>query len=426
MEKKDTIFFSHSFDEKAPAWSTVSDAKIAESFAKLLKKRWHVESGTPNLAQPIGDKVVEAIDKSRATIAIFTGKSQIQGIENKFCAPPWVLCECSYALGRFKHGNYIVAGFREKGVDPQSLAMVTAGGMEVPEFDRNDLDGSATRINRYLNDLEKRMKQGDPGQVSFLDPPYVQKELQKIFIIYRNGFGTVQNIATILIKDPDRFMGEGLMGKIEHRIWAHNGKFPSLNEMKKVTTDNRKRQAFFNAKLNSHSGGIGTHLFAEEVAHDDTEIRFNLNFMQGDGSQLKVKANDTIKYQYAWGIPNMFRTVEEDFEPVVPNVVNTNTYDLAEFEANHGKISRLEIEVRFERESSCSEEKQLFSKSPFYSTTHSFATNPAWSPPTDLEKHSGDPDEYDMWYQIYKFPQKKDFDGKVRIAWRPSSDKTQT
>lgn len=424
-EKKEAIFFAHSFDKEIPNWSTIADSDVSMWFENLLKKRWRVLSGRSTQARPIGEKIAEAVDESRAIVALFTRKHQLDSAGSRFVPSPWVLCECAYALGRFKYAPHIVAGFREKGVDPESLALLTIGGMEFPEFDRDHLDDFRNTLQSYLNDLERRIRAGGPGQIALpMALPYAQVDLHKIFLIYRNGYATVQNITQIVIKDPDRFAHEH-QGRIKHHIWTPRGSFPSLTDMQAVPVHRRKQEAFFHAILDSHRNKpMSTALDIHEEQHSDGLIGFTVGFLDADDEPLKLKANDTIRYQYAWGLPGMFASVEDELEPVQGAAVDAQAYCLADAEANHGSIERLQIDLRFEREARGGEKKELFSKSPFFSIGRGFGPQPEWTEPRAVSPLRGEPEEYDMWYEIYRLDL-PNFDSRVRIAWRPSSKKHQ-
>lgn len=425
-EKKDAIFFAHSFDKDPPSWSKMSDGEVAAWFENILKKRWRVLSGKSTQARPIGEKVAEAVDESRAIVAVFTRKHQIGTSGEQFSPSPWVLCECAYALGRFKYAPHIVAGFREKGVDPESLALLTIGGMEFPEFERDRLDIFKNALQTYLNDLEKRIRAGATGQMPLaaMTLPHVQVDLQKIFLIYRNGFGTVQNVTEVVIKDPERFLHEH-QGRIKHHIWTHRGDFPALSTMQMTPVHRRKQAPFFHAILDYHRNKLmGTALQIQEETNTGRDIAFSVGFVDTDGEPLKLKVNDTLRYQYAWGLPNMFPTVEEELPPVEGATVDAATYCLAEVEANRGSIERLQLDLRFEREARGGERRELFSKSPFFSVGRGFAPAPDWTEPRPVPALKGAPEEYDMWYEIYRL-ELRDFDSRVRIAWRPSSRKYQ-
>jgi hypothetical protein len=416
--KKNPIFFSHSFDEIVPSWSDKSDKTIAMWFEDELKKRWKVTSGKPNQAQPIGDKVIEAIDESLATFALFTRKTKIEGSDERYTTSPWVLCECSYALGRFRQAKYIVAGFREKGVEPTSLGMLTVDGMEIPEFDRNDLESSRKNLQKYLADLENRISRGEPGQQSFTDS-YEQLELTKIFIIYRNGFGTTQNIITCKIKDAEAFYQQD-KGVLHHRIWSFQENLPSFADMMKVSVDQRKSSAFFNARLEDQPHrNINAKLSIKKLSRDEKALNFSVQFVDENNRLFKLKNNDIIRYQYAWGMPNMYKVFEEELENPDGDKIDSSSYNLAEVQANYGKINKMNLELRFERGATYEKNLELFSKRPFYKESHSFSGD-KWSDSQSFANSLDYPDEHKMWYEVYKLT-KTNFLGKLRIAWRPKS-----
>ncbi len=421
--KKDAVFLAHTFDDCPPSGSSVSDVEVAAWFEKLLKKKWRVLSGKTKQARPIGDKVADAVDDSRAIVGVFTRRFPMDEMGDRFVASPWVLCECAYALGRFRYAPYIVAGFREKGVDPDSLAMLTVGGMEFPEFDRDNLEASKPEVLAYLNDLEARIHAGGLGQLPLpITLPYAQVRLEKIHLVYRNGYGTIQNITEMVIRDPERFLNEH-QGSIRHRIRTYRGKLPPLMEMLETPVHQRKTAPFFHGILDYHrSKSMGTPLQVMPVEESTTDVAFAVGFVDEAGAPLRLKANDTVRYQYAWGLPGMFPAIEEDLAEVVRGQVDSDTYCLAEVTANHGRIEKVQLDIRFEREATGGRRREILSKSPFWQIGRGYEPNPVWSEPRPVPQVRGEQEEYDMWYEIFRLGL-VDFDGRVRIAWRPASQK---
>ncbi len=422
---KDTVFFAHSFEKEPIQGSHISDHEVAVWFEKLLKKKWTVISGKVAEARPIDEKVTEAVNNSKALIAIFTRRHKIADNNDSYLSSPWLLCECAYARGLFRHHDYIVAGFREKGIDANSLGMISAGGMEFPEFEREYLDRDKHIFINYLEDLEKRIQSGPLGQGVFDFDSYTQNTIHKIFLIYRNGFGTVHNIVDIVIKNAEQFMTDNNEKKIYHRIWTHFGDIPDLSKMLCVPVHKRKNEAFFHGILQSHKNSrIETYLDINEEKRTDSSCKFSIRFLDPNRNILRVKANDTIRYQYAWGIPNMFPVIEEDLASINADIVDSKTYCLAELDANHGRISNAKLELRFEREVRDGRRCELFSKSPFGRLGRGQLNDTMWGNPFDLQIHTGNPDEFDMWYERYIVSQ-KDLDKRMSVAWRPSNQRHQ-
>jgi len=74
------------------------------------------------------------------------------------------------------------------------------------------------------------------------------------------------------------------------------------------------------------------------------------------------------------------------------------------------------LELRFERR-----QGELFSKSPFYQTAPIFGSRPQWSHPHDLPNVEDDAQEdHEMWFHTYRL-RVTDFDGRLRVLWRPAS-----
>jgi hypothetical protein len=118
----------------------------------------------------------------------------------------------------------------------------------------------------------------------------------------------------------------------------------------------------------------------------------------------------------------MFPVIEEDLASVNADIVDPKTYCLAELDPNHGKISSAKLELRFEREVRDSQHRELFSKSPFVMLGRGQFNDILWGNPFDLQIHTGNPDEFDMWYERYIVSQ-KDLSKHMSVAWRPSSKK---
>lgn len=423
-QPKDTIFFAHSFEKEKPSWSDKTDAEVAAWFQRLLQRRWKVLSGKVPEARPIADKIIEGVSESKAMISLFTRRHKVEGTDN-YLPSPWLLCECSYAQAFFRHhGFHAVAGFRERGVDPDSLAMLSVSGMEFPEFDRDNLERDKQIFNKYLDDLERRIHAG-PSAQSLLEPDiYAQTTLHKIYLIYRNGFGTVHNIVDIVIKDAERFMVE-LQGRIPHRIWTHFGEIPALSEMLRVPIHKRKNEPFLHGILDTHKNEpIGTSLDFSEEKRRSSSVQFWIRFLDASRQPLKVKANDTLRYQYAWGIPGMFKVNEEDLQPPVGSAIDAKTYCLAELDANYGPIERVRLELRFEREARDGLTRQLFSKRPFVRFGQGHVKDSVWGQPHEVKVLTGDPDEFDMWYERFVVNE-KNLAKRVQVAWRPSSKKNE-
>jgi hypothetical protein len=422
--QKDAIFFAHSFEKETTPWSKVTDSEVVAWFEKLLAKRWRVVSGKGPEARAIQDKVFDAVNDTRALVSLFTRRYQVANSTTSYLTSPWLLCECALALGMFRnHDHHVVAGFREKGISLDSLGML-ATGMEYPEFDRENLERDRPIFNKYLDDLERRIKSGPTGQGSIDPDTYAQSQLHKIYLIYRNGFGTVHNIVDIVIKDADRFTHE-LHGTVPHRLWTHFGSIPPLSEMLRVPVHMRKNKAFFHGILDTHKNRrVHSQLEVKEESRRGTSVRFSIRFQEPDGQPLRVKVNDTLRYQYAWGLPQMFPVNEEELPDISGDLITSKTYCLAELDANYGSIDRARLELRFEREARDGHESQLFSKSPFVRFGRGPAGDTDWGQPRQVKILSGDPDEFDMWYERYVV-EAKEFGKRVAVAWRPSSSKHQ-
>ena len=423
--KKIPIFFSFSFEKTPPVWSSVSDLQVAQWFEKLLKSRnFRVMSGKKVQSRPIADKIFDVVGETRAAVGLFTGKYQVDTLPAAHYLPSqWVLCECAYAQGRFSADEYIVAGFREKGVSVADLASITSKNMEIPEFERDHLDRDKEIFVQYLKDLENRLlyPTGQPTLIA-LRLPYVQTRLHKIVLVYRNGYCTTQNINDLTIRDPDDFSSEH-KGQVLHHMYNYRAPFPPLETMMQNPIHSRKQAPFFYGKTDYHGNKkLGTSLRVDVDKQDGKDVFFFATFLDENAHPLKLKHNDTIRYQYAWGLPEVFPIEEERLQQVHGDEIDDKTYCLVEAEANRGAIGELILELRFERQSRGGERGELFSKNPIFQTGRVAGSRELWNTPQRVPKMIDALPELDMWYEIYRL-QLPDFDGRIRVAWRPSSRK---
>ncbi|NQW18607.1 MAG: hypothetical protein HQ478_14095 [Chloroflexi bacterium] len=294
QRKRTPIFFSYSFDKTPPSWSGVSDHEVAQWFEKLLKAKFTVLSGNKAQSRPIADKIFDAVDRSRGVVALFTGKHHLNDAPLRFLPSNWVLCECAYAQGSFRDPDYIVAGFREKGVAPLDLASITSKDMEIPEFERDHLERDKDIFVGYLRDLETRLLYGASGQPSLIPGlPYVQAALHKIVLIYQNDFCTTQNINHITIKDPDAFNHDG--NQILHHMYNSKREFPSLESMMETSISQRKTAPFFYAMTEKVGNKkLGTPLRVTVDNHDGKDVFFRALTLDENEQLLKLKINDTL------------------------------------------------------------------------------------------------------------------------------------
>lgn len=425
IQNKPAIFLSYSFDKVAPKWSSVSDFQVAQWFEKLIKNHgFQVLSGRNVQSRPLSDKIFETVDQSKAVIAIFTGKYPIDSASDRFLPSQWVLCECAYAQGRFRDSEFIVAGFREKGVSPGDLASVTTKGMEIPQFERDYLERDKETFVAYLKDLEGRLLYGPTGQKTLIDTqqPFVQTRLHKIVLIYRNGYCTTQNIVELSIKNPEVFNSD-YKGQVVHHIWNFKTDFPPLETMMSSAIYHRKVEPFFYAKADYVGNKkLGTPLRIEVQQHTKKGVYFKSTFLNQNGQPLAFKHHDTIKYQYAWGLPDVFSVNEEDLKPIEGEDINADTYCIQEAEASRGIIDDFTLELRFERQSRGTERGELFSKNPVFQTGHQAGPLIIWGNSRTFPKINDTSTDLDMWYEIYRL-NIPNFDGRIRVVWRPSSRK---
>ncbi|GBE33984.1 hypothetical protein BMS3Bbin06_00500 [bacterium BMS3Bbin06] len=420
MAEKLKVFVAHSFEKSTPEGETHSDRDVADWFVRLLRKRplsFQVLTGAKPVPAPIDEKVAADIADCGCVIGVFTKRhyeSQLQ----RWLPSQFVLCECASAIGFYYNTNKLICGFYEKGIDPKDLALVTVGGLELVEFTRDDLEKDKNRFVDYLRRLPELVATGAAreSQLLFRPKPYVQQRLYKIYTVYRNGRVTVQNLNTMLLTDMPRFLSEE-QGKITHEIWHRRAEIPRLADMAATPISERAKKPFLNAILRSvNQKKINARFGVVPVRHDGTRAYFALSFANLAGCGVKLKNQDILRYQYAWGLLCAYPTNEEELaEPAGRGQINEHAYCVAEVFASHGLIRELVFELRFERGHG-----EFFSKSPFFQTTATFGDLPSWSLPQDMPKV--EEEDHEMWFQTYRLAE-RNFNGRIRVLWRPSSAK---
>jgi hypothetical protein len=412
---------SYCFDDKPPPGETVSDKQVADWFITLLKNRalgYHVVTGArPSPTTPIDDKIKRAIADAHCVLGIFT--KRLHDLQTgKWFPSQFVLCETACALGFYYNTGKIICGFYEEGIDPHDLALVTVAGGELVQFKRSDLESGKSKFLEYLKKLPAALTAG-PGTEGFLPGlrrPYHQQKLRKIYTVYSNGNVTVQNIVRISISDSDAFAKE--CDGIHHEIWMPKQEFPLLGQMLLTPIDKRRDCAFLQGILrNIRQQKLNVPLTIVPLEQKEGRAYFKVRFLDPQGNPLRLKNHDNILYQYAWGLPKAYATREEELEKA-QSEPSSEAYNEAEAVASHGTINEMILELRFERR-----QGELFSKSPFYQTAPIFASRPQWSHPHDMANVEDDAQEdHEMWFRTYRV-KVPDFDGKLRVLWRPASSK---
>lgn len=416
MKSKLKVFLAHSFDKTPPKGETIIDQDVVNWFIKLMKKRplsFDVITGSKPVPGPIDDKVLADISDCSCVIGIFT-KRHFDTDNNKWLPPQFVICECASAIGFYYNTNKVICGFCEEGIEPKDLALITISGLELVKFNRNNLENDRDRFIEYLKKIPDIVSSGSyrDGQFVLFKPPYIQQRLYKIYTIYRKGSFTAHNINTMLITDIERFMSE-FKGKINHEIWHRRTKIPPLKDMIITHVDKRKDKAFLQGILRSvNQKKINSNLHIVPTKEEEKRAFFSVSFHDKDGNPLKLKNQDIIRYQYAWGLPRAYLTSDDQLDALTGGLeTKDGDYCQAEIFAGHGLVQDLVLELRFEKG-----QGPFFSKSPFFQTTSSFGDLPTWSHSKDLP--ICEEEDHAMWFETYRLVE-RNFNGKIRVMWRP-------
>jgi hypothetical protein len=421
MVSKLKVFVAHSFEEKPPRGENISDLDILNWFVKLMRRRplsFSVITGSKPAPGPIDEKITTDIAECSCVIGIFTRRHHDKE-RDTWLPPQFVLCECASAIGFYYNTNKVICGFYEEGIDPKDLALITIGGQELVKFNRNELEKDKERFLEYLRKLPDIVASGTyrEGQIALFKPfPYVQQRLYKIYTIYRNGNFTIQNLNTMLITDVGRFLSEE-DGQITHEIWHRKADIPPLAEMLDTPVNERRGKAFMSGILRSiNQKKINTPLRITPKDHEGKRSFFSVTFCDRNWTKLRLKNQDTIRYQYAWGLPVAYPACEEELADALAGIeINEDAYCIAEVFASHGLIRNLMFELRFERGKGT-----FFSKSPFFQTTSTFGDHPSWSLAEDMPLI--EEEDHEMWFETFRIVE-RNFNGRMRVMWRPISTK---
>jgi len=416
MASKLKVFVAHSFEKNPISGERLSDIDVVDWFTKLMKKRplsFHVITGSRPAPGPIDEKITADISDCSCVIGIFT-RRHFDAESQKWLPPQFVLCECASAIGFYYNTNKVICGFYEEGIDPKDLALITVSGLELVPFKRDKLDDDRSRFIEYLRKLPDIVTSGSyrEGDVALFKPPYVQQRLYKIFTVYRNGNFTSHNINTMLITDIDRFSSENKC-QITHEIWHRRANIPHLEDMITTPVDLRKERAFLRGILRSlNQKTINAPLSITLSKEEGKRAFFSISLLDKEKNPLKLKNQDIVRYQYAWGLPGAYPTSDDELEsPAGGREINEGAYCHAEVFAGHGLVKDLVLELRFEQG-----QGPFFTKSPFFQTTSSFGDLPKWSMPKDLPVVQEE--DHAMWFQTYRLVE-RNFNGKIRVMWRP-------
>jgi hypothetical protein len=418
MPDKLKVFVAHCFDKAPPAGEALGDVAVADWFVKLMRARplsYHVVTETAKSSpERIDDKIKADIADCNCLVAIFTRRHYDEK-NRKWFPSQFVLCEASSAIGFYYNTNKVICGFYEEGIDPHDLALVTIGGLELISFKRSELEKDKTKFQDYLKRIPSIVASGfyKDGEFVQWKLPYTQQTLRKIYTVYANGNVTVQNIGQVLIADTQRFLKER-QGHIQHVIWQPNAKMPSIEAMLKNPVEKRREQPFLRAilrQVNQKRFNLPLGVTPKKTAGD--RASFDVAFLDDAGRQMKLKNQDIVRYQYAWGIPKAYATSKDQLAEEAADITDA-AYNQAEVTANHGLIHEMTLELRFERR-----EGNLFSKSPFYQTTPSVMDPAQWSASQDMPLTQEE--DHEMWFQTYRITE-RNFQGRLRVLWRPTNE----
>lgn len=400
MTPKLRVFLAHSFAE--------SDREFVDRFkAFLQQRRFQLDVRTAESPQPrpFGKKIGDLIDWADVTIGLFSRRYRDPDTE-RWLPTPYVVSECSYALGRYKEiDGKGVYGFVEKGLRHSDLGLPTAGGEEFPVFKREDFKAGAppAELGQYVSRLS-----GSYLKATGTEPKryYKQKSLRKTVTVYRNGRGYFKNTATFIVQNARLFKSHG--NGIEHSLWVPNkpAQLPDFEVMADTPLTKRLAAPVFScAFLARGNRRMEQPMTLELLEQNSNTIRFRAIF------PFPVKDNDILTYQYVWGVPNMFRAFEEEME-------GDNDYDEVGVRTTHGEIGNVELRVKFEREAVRGRRPTLFSKEPFVVFSYTPKEDGILSEPESVGKIERNAD-----YEIYERTV-NELHGAMLIRWRPVSKAT--
>jgi hypothetical protein len=206
------------------------------------------------------------------------------------------------------------------------------------------------------------------------------------------------------VSDADSLRKRG--NYFDHSIWLPSDRavFPPFQTMLETPISERLQKPMFYCRF-IKLGKVPSEkpLRLESVSQRDRHIGFRVYM------PFEVKSNDLVTYNYAWSMPAVFRSFEEEFS-------GEEDYDQVALRTNHGEIRDAVFRLKFEREGQHAYSPDLFSKAPFalYSLI-----------PTEDALAAAEPEavtrvEPESTWEIYEIRQSR-LDGAVSIRWRPGS-----
>jgi hypothetical protein len=401
------VFLSSSWEALSPEPAHLSDLDITVEIQRLIKKLDILELVNPREHSPesIRDKIQDGIDSADVVLCIFTKRLKSETVDGNCCHLPstYVLSEAAFALGRFQNyeGRKRVIGFYEEGVDLSQLGLFREYGTDFVPFSRAKFKETLPEFKKYLSLLPERLRSGsDSGQGVMIGPEYRQLFVRKRARVYRKGSGMIRLLCRALILDAAQVKSNG----ITHWIRSQRSSFPNFSTMLETHVRNRTKEAFFSAVVISINGRhVNTPPIVELVSASPKDIRFRIRFPD----DLRLRDNDIVEYQYAWGLPDLFASNAEELGPEVVDSVDLTT--------THGPIREAELLLEVEREARGVRRASPFSKEPF------LRLSPRVEPFAPLSEPLPVPyrDE-SMWYLVYHWAA-LEFFGTVKISWKPLS-----
>jgi hypothetical protein len=365
------------------------ERQIAELAKEVLRNKedkieWR-DAERPSSGEII-DKICKGIEWADHVFCVFPRRfsASMKGSRRKiWLTSPYVLTEGAFALGRY----YPTRDYRkvhiliEKGIEPQeNFGILRELKTEYIEIDLKDLETSFNKINEYIEDvIEESQETGLPA--------YLQKSLIKDSYIYSNGNALFRNIVKIVVVNADE------IETINHVLFSTKP-LRSMDELQEAKVSYDGKNQFFRANLIS----INDEKVDEKVSKlEVVEVDRRGNDVCIVLKLPKIGYNnfDTIKYQYLWGVPGLYKPATSSKKKKHHVLLKTS----------YGKLDYVSFALHFSKD-------YKFSKTPYYQEAiNDVSDNPRYGNEVELEYRD---DVFSDTYYIFKM---RGFYGSIITKW---------
>jgi hypothetical protein len=323
---KTKVFLSRTFRT-----SEKNQYKAADYFSDLIKTVGLEPIQVISRAgEKVDDHILSEIRNCDLAIGIFTKRHKLEG-NDKWTVPINIIYELGIACAL----NLRVAGFLDRDIPREELAILNMAGWDIIDFDYKTMYDQKER-ERFISYLEKIKP-----EVLKIANPYQLVRLVKEIEIHPDGYSVITHSCQMKINDLNvRKINHmfGLSGNSEK-----DAKFPSFKQLLKEGPKGIwNHDPFFSFRVVdlSPSSKLTSSDFTVSSSHSgNSNVEFSVNINK------EPEKGMFVQYEWSFGFPNLFPTTKNELAPGKRKKDMDHCESV--FTLGHGGIMDLEFRLVF-------------------------------------------------------------------------------